>query len=209
MRESRFRSLPPRPAVEILLDGQPVVLPTPAFSSLNQVRRHLELIALRQNRILARLRVDGIDLNLQSGEWEDSPFQSVQATTLTFRELYHKLLTTVQGQVSRLHRRVETTADQILINDWEGVKCLVRELLLEVRSPLVILSFLPELGGVALEAQSAKRPTLTEQMAQLTEIWQHLERCKATQDGGAVFDVLTQKLSPWLRQLNDFLNILA
>jgi hypothetical protein len=208
MQQRHVRRLGAKPPIEILMDGQPVALPPQALSSLNSVRRHLELLALRQDRILAALRVDGQDLDLQHGDLDCPEFRNVHASTLTFKAICHKLVATLREQVGRLHLRVETTADQVLINDWAGATCLVRDLLLEVRYPLVLLTLLPQLDGISLDKARRNQRALTDHLARLMAIWQQVDECKMTQNTWRLADVLTQQLGSWLRQLDEYLNLL-
>jgi hypothetical protein len=61
------------PAVQVLLDGQPVALPGKALKKLSSVRAQLEQLAMRKDRILTALWVDGIAVNLQQSSVESPP----------------------------------------------------------------------------------------------------------------------------------------
>jgi hypothetical protein len=195
--------------VKVILDGQPVDLPRRALSSLVAVSRQLELMASRRERFLSSLQVDGVPVNWRVGVVESGAFCHVQATTVSVADLSRQLASAACGAIAHALERVNDTVALVMINQWPAVVHLVKDLLIEVRTPLILIGFLYELGGIDLEKITLDQETLGDHLNHLTEIWDALEACEAQEDNWILSDLLEQRLARWLGRLSSFLEAVA
>jgi hypothetical protein len=194
-----------QPSVQVLLDGEPVALSGETLESLAAVRAQLEMIALRQDRVLADLLVDGIAVSLpHAAAWSKS-FRKVQANTITFSELGKHMAETAARQVTELQGRVEDISTVVLINEWPNVQLLLQEMEFELRTMLIVISFLHELCGPVLAGIRLEGQSLTDHLDKLGMIRSRLLAAQQTRDEFAISNTLELRLAPWLYQLGKFL----
>src|SRR5260221_14771673 len=72
--------------LEVMLDGQPVVLPAQR-RSLAAIRSYLETLALEQQRLLFSFRVDGARVNLSAMLPTHSQFAKIEAETIDLTQV--------------------------------------------------------------------------------------------------------------------------
>jgi hypothetical protein len=197
--------LPPQPQVQVFLDGQRIELPGRTLESLAAVRAQLELIALRQDRVLAALAVDGVIIPAPQAVPLDKNFRQVQAQTISFQELGQHMAAVACKQVQALQARVEAAAALVLINEWPGAQRLASELEAGLRAMLILISFMHELCGNQLAELTLDRRPLAHHLERLGHIRHRWEVSEAQQDLFALSDVLVQYLAPWLQRLGQYL----
>lgn len=169
-----FRPLPstlkPFPAT-ISLDGEMVALLPWERSSLRNVRRALETLALRRQRVLVAFNVDGKAMSLHSSLEEIGEYKIVAARTAGIDFLGVELLTSARRQTQELIDRVRQISLLVLINNAKAGKELWLDLQPDLREPLLTLSFLPEISQISPEGVPALTPSLialTEELAGLS-----------------------------------------
>ncbi len=176
-----------------------------SLESLAAVRAQLEMIALRQDRVLADLLVDGIAVSLPHAATWSKSFSKVQANTITFSELGKHMAETASHQVMELHKRVEDTSTLVLINEWPNVQLLMQEMEFELRTLLIVISFLHELCGAVLSEVRLDDQSMTDHLDRLGMIRSRLLAAQQARDEFALSNVLELRLAPWLYQLSRFL----
>ena len=117
------------PKLKVVLDGQIVSLPHEVDASLVSIRAYLEFLALSRRRVLHSFMVDGRDAE-RAGVAADDPggdISTVQANTITFEELSHRLVETAGRQVNYLVREMSEAVVKVLINDHASLVTFWRE----------------------------------------------------------------------------------
>ena len=195
---------PPEPPLlasppEVTLDGAAIVLPAAAFFFLGAIRAHLEAVALKRQRVLCALSVDGVPLNLSRGLPRVARFQRVTGETLGFEQLSRQLAWATHEQIVLLRTRVEATALRMVINEGAQAQRLWWELMPDLKAPLLTLIFLPEICG----DQASK--ILVEPLAGIIVDLNHvLDEINAACYHGDVLELsatLELQLLPWLDRL--------
>ncbi len=191
---------------KILLDGKKVEIPANAMHSLAEVRAHLELLALRQDRVLASLTVDGQPISLTQVSGVKEGFSLVQAFSIGFAELAESVASTTRLQVCELKSKVDSAVTLVLINPWGPVHQQLKQLEGELRTLLVVLHFLQELTGSPMTNILFGNRTLLEHLSEFLAIINCLDQAETQQNVITLSDVLENKLSPWLQTLIGYLS---
>ncbi len=194
-----------RPAIQVLLDGQLVRLPGRVLKSLAAVRAQLELMALRQERVLAALSVDGEAVSLPLAAAWSKDFRQVQAQTVSLVDLGRHMAAIARKQVDGLEARADSAAAVVLINEWASVSPLLDEFDADLQSVLLVISFLHELCGRRLAEMQLGGRNFPGHLDRLSAIRVALERARRRHDLWAISDILNQQLAVWLRGLGRYL----
>src|SRR4051812_23960769 len=102
--------------VQVTLDGQPLDFPSPHARSLQAIRAHLETVALKRQRILYSLTVNGAPVSLADSISPFKTFHKIVGRTIGFSQLGFQLIEVASDQVNALHERVEHLSLQVMIN---------------------------------------------------------------------------------------------
>jgi hypothetical protein len=192
---------PAIPRVQITLDGQPVALGGKQSRSLQSIRSHLERVALKRQRVLFSLTINGAPVSLAESLSPFKTFHKIAARTIGFDQLGYQLVAVAADQVNSLHERIERLALQVMINDWPKAEALWWQLMPEVKDPLLTLSFVPPSvemlpHGEEIGAKALKRFTLD-----LVKILEDIEDILTRKELLELSDALENQLLPWLRGL--------
>jgi hypothetical protein len=185
----------------ISLDGKPIEVMPNALESLASIRAQLELMALRQDRVLSGLSVDGIEVSLlHPPDWA-SPFHTIAGRTISLHDYSQQLLLRVLQQVDQVCHRTEELVLLVLINEWPAMDWLWRTLQSDIQAPMVKLGLLQEF--LNLQPQSADTPAnqLGLFWREFRATWHRLDEVYLRQDKLALSDALEQDLLPWLNNL--------
>ena len=191
---------------KILLDGKKVEIPANSMQSLAEVRAHLELLALRQDRVLASLTVDGEPISLSQVSCVKGGFSLVQAFSIGFSELAESVASTTRLQVCELKSKVDNAVTLVLINPWGPALKYLTQVEAELRTLLVVLHFLQELTGSPMMNIQFGNRTLLEHLSEFLSIINCIDQAEIQQDVITLSDVLENKLSPWLQTLIGYLS---
>jgi len=162
-------------AAQVMLDGELVALPLHDRKSLRTIRQALESEALKRERVLVSLLVDGVPVSLQSVPAEVADFRFVAGRTVSIDFLGLELLVAARRQVMDLIERARLSALQVLINPPAGGRRLWQKLRLDLREPLLTLSFLPEIGQVSSAGIPVLVPSLISLVDELNSLGSHME----------------------------------
>jgi len=192
---------PAIPRVQITLDGQPVALGGKQSRSLQSIRSHLERVALKRQRVLFSLTINGAPVSLAESLSPFKTFHKIAARTIGFDQLGYQLVAVAADQVNSLHERIERLALQIMINDWPKAEALWWQLMPEIKDPLLTLSFVPPSvemlpHGEEIGTKALKRFTLD-----LVKILEEIEDILTRKELLELSDALENQLLPWLRGL--------
>jgi hypothetical protein len=190
-----------RPLVRVTLDGKAVHLAAPALGSLSSIRAQLELIALRQERVLTALRVDGVAVSLTHPNSSFQEIRAVEAVTISLTDYSRILLRRVQDHIHAMRRRLDAMVLLVMINEWPVIDWLWRGLQADFQVPLIKLGYLQEFYSSQSNCSPQALSNLRSHCQQSRAIWQRLGDVYALQDKLALSDALELDLLPWLMSL--------
>lgn len=190
---------PAVPRVQVTLDGHPIELSAHQGRSLQAIRALLETAALKRNRVLFSLIVNGVPVSLGESMSPFKTFHKVVARTVGFNQLSFQLVSVAAEQVNALHEKVEQLVLQVMINDWARAEELWWEAMPQLKDPLLTLSFVPPQikclpHGEEIGPEAQKRFT-----QDLVRILEEIERIMGRQDLLEFSNALENQLLPWLR----------
>jgi hypothetical protein len=200
-----FESLPDG-AVEVKLDGIPLEIPADRHS-LGGICSYLESIALRQQRILCALAVDGQPINLTQPPDDTRSFASIEAETMGLNEVPVQLIRAALQQTIAVRERVQSAVELVLINDRERARELWWNLSLALKEPLLTLSLLPEGAYGVTEGQASFAQLRKWQLQQLGAVIQDVSAACEWNNALVLSDILEVRVLPWLDKLLASLNL--
>jgi hypothetical protein len=192
---------PAVPKVLITLDGQPVVLSSKQGRSLHAIRCHLERVALKRQRVLFSLTINGTPVSLGESLSPFKTFHKIAARTIGFDQLGFQLVAVAAEQVNALHERVERLALQVMINDWSKAEKLWWDLMPELKDPLLTLSFVPPSAELLPHGQEIGAKALKRFTNDLVKIFEDIDEILTRKELLELSDALENRLLPWLRGL--------
>lgn len=189
----------------ITLDGKPIDFMSDALESLTSIRAQLERIALRQERVLCGLSVDGVEISLlHPPEWP-SPCQTIAGRTISLQDYSQQLLLRILQQIHQVCHRTEELVLLVLINEWPAIEWLWRTLQSDIQAPMVKLGLLQEFINLRIQTTSIPANQLTVFWREFRSIWHRLETVYSQQDKFVLSDALEQDLLPWLNNVRSCL----
>jgi hypothetical protein len=192
---------PAIPRVQITLDGQPLALQGKQGRSLNAIRAHLERVALKRNRVLFSLTVNGTPVGVGDSLVNFKSFHKINARTISFGQLGYQLVAVAADQVNTLHERVERLALQVMINSWAKAEQLWWDLMPELKDPLLTLSFVPPSVETLPHGEEIGAKALKRFSHDLVKILEDIEEILVRKELLELSDALENELLPWLRGL--------
>ncbi|MGZ5544894.1 MAG: hypothetical protein ACXWIU_09475 [Limisphaerales bacterium] len=192
---------PAIPKLQITLDGQPVALSVKQGRSLHAIRAHLEQVALKRQRVLFSLTINGTPVSLGEPLSPFKTFHKIAARTIGFDQLGFQLVAVAADQVNTLHERVERLTLQVMINEWPKAEALWWELMPELKDPLLTLSFVPQNVEVLPNGEEISPKALKRFTVDLVKILEQIEEILTRKELLELSDALENRLLPWLRGL--------
>jgi hypothetical protein len=192
--------------LEVKLDGATVVLPAER-RSFDSILAYLDSLALRRQRILCWLCVDGEAVNLTQGARRLASFSQIEAESMGPAEVPHQLIKGALQQTIAVRAKVQSAVELVLINNCARSRELWWSLSVSLKEPLLTLSLLPETicgpeNGRASMAQLRKW-----QLQQLGGVIQAVDAACASDNSIEVADALEKRVLPWLDKLQDSLHM--
>jgi hypothetical protein len=199
-----FDSLPGE--LEVKLDGVAIEMPSERRSFI-AILSYLECLALRHQRLLCWLSVDGEPVNLAQPGTPLDEFVRVEAETMSLNEVPVQLIRGALHQTTALRARLQSTLELVLINDGAFGRELWWNVSTALKEPLLTLSLLPDTicgpdNGRASLAQLRKW-----QLQQLGCVIQEVDEASRSEDPAALSDALEQRALPWLDKLQQSLEL--
>ncbi len=199
----KYDSLP-HSGIDVKLDGLSVEIP-PERHSLSGICAYLESMALRRQRILCSLIVDGEPLDLTQPSGRIKTFSSVEAETMGLSDVPVQLVKAALQQTIFVRDHVQAAVELVLINEVQSAKELWWELALALKEPLLTLSLLPEGICGPAEGQASLMQLRKWQLQQLGSVIEDVNKVCECDNPLLLSDVLEIRVLPWLQNLQDFL----
>lgn len=200
-----FDSLP-HSGIDVKLDGLTVEIP-PERHSLSGICAYLESMALRRQRILCSLVVDGEPLDLTQPSNRVKTFSNIEAETMGLNDVPVQLIKAALQQTIFVREHVQAAVELVLINEGQSAKELWWELSLALKEPLLTLSLLPEGICGHSEGQASLMQLRKWQLQQLGSVIEDVNKVCECDNPLLLSDVLEIRVLPWLENLQDFLTL--
>jgi len=196
-----MQNTPTPEALQVILDGQPVTLPS-GRKSLNAIRSYLETLALERQRILCSLNVDGEPAKSSRPEQENFAFSRVEAETLDLTEMPLQMLGKAMQQTAEARSLVTTAVSLVLINDGPISRELWWEMVRRLKEPLLTLSLLPETACPPAQGSASMMQLRKWQLQQLAVVIKDVDEACWQPDVAALSNALENRVMPWLDGLH-------
>ena len=190
----------PHSAIDVKLDGHSVEVP-PERHSLGGICAYLEAMALRQERILCSLFVDGEPVNLTQPPSSVKSFASIEAETMGLNEVPVQLIRAALQQTIFVREHVQSAVEMVLINEGQQAQELWWNLSLALKEPLLTLSLLPEGICGPANGQASLMQLRKWQLQQLGEIIHDVNNASEWENATMLSDALEVRVLPWLEKL--------
>lgn len=190
--------------IEVKLDGVPVVIP-PERCSFTGIRSYLESLALRRQRILCSLCVDGEPVNLTQPPGCSKEFAQVEAETMDLNEVPFQLLKAALQQTAAVRARLQAAVELVLINDGHRARELWWGLSTALKEPLLTLSLLPDNICGPDNGRASLMQLRKWQLEQLGGVIKEVDEACYTENTAVLAEALEQRALPWLEKLHEFL----
>ncbi len=196
----------PHDAADVKLDGQAVEIPSER-RSFSGVCAYLEAMALRQQRILCSLVVDGESINLTQPPAFVKSFTNIEAETMGLTEVSVQLIKAALQQTLFVREQVQSAVELVLINEGSRARELWWNLSLALKEPLLTLSLLPEGICGPNHGQASLMQLRKWQLQQLGVVIQDVNNACEWDNPAVLSDALEIRVLPWLDKLRDSLEL--
>jgi hypothetical protein len=190
----------------VKLDGATIAVPGER-RSFEAIRAYLESIALRQQRLVCWLCVDGEQVNLTQPRIGREPFACVEAETMALSDVPLQLIKAALHQTETVRERILRAVERVLINDTRRARELWWALSTALKEPLLTLSLLPE----TLCGPENGRATLAQlrrwQLEQLGWVIADVDEAAHSNDPAVLSGALETRVLPWLDSLQASLQL--
>ena len=188
------------------LDGLLVEVPAER-RSFAAIRSFLESLALKQQRILCALSVDGEPVNLIEPRQTAKTISSIEGETMSLSEVPTQLISAALQQTQNVRAQVQSAVELVLINNSRQARELWWELATALKEPLLTLTLIPETFYTA-PAGTASIPQLRKwQLEQLGMVIQDVDDSCDAEDSTVLSDALEKRALPWLDKLQASLKL--
>jgi hypothetical protein len=192
--------------IEVKLDGSVVELPAER-RSFAAIRSYLESLALKQQRILCSLSVDGEPAALIEPRRSSKPFSVVEGETMSLSEVPAQLIGAALEQTGKARAQVQSAVELVLINSNDRAREIWWDIATALKEPLLTLTLLPD-KACPTPAGSASIAQLRRwQLEQLGGIIQDVDDSCDAEDTMLLSDTLEKRALPWLDKLHDSLKL--
>ena len=192
--------------VEVKLDGLAVDVPVQR-RSFAAIRSYLESFALKQQRILCALNVDGEPVNLLEPRRSAKPFARVEGETMSLDQVPAQLISAALHQTAHVRNQVQSAVELVLINDAHRARELWWSLALALKEPLLTLSLLPENFFSPAKGSAPLSQLRAWQLEQLGGVIQQVDESCDAEDPAVLSDTLEKCALPWLDNLHASLKL--
>ena len=186
--------------VEVRLDGHTINVPA-GRRSFAAIRSYLESYALKYQRVLCALCVDGQPVNLLEPRRSSKPFHTIEGETMSLSQLPAQLINAALEQTINVRAQVQSAVDLMLINDAHRARELWWGLSLSLKEPLLTLSLLPEKFFNPANGSAPLSQLRLWQLEQLGCVIQEVDDSCDAEDPTVLSDALEKRALPWLDNL--------
>jgi len=192
--------------VAVRLDGLAVGVP-PERRTFAAIRSYLESLALKNQRILCALTVDGDPVNLVEPRRSSKPFASIEGETMSLSQVPAQLISAALQQTVTVRSQVQSAVELVLINDGVRARELWWNLAITLKEPLLTLSLLPENIYIPASGSASPRQLHQWQLEQLGNVIRDVDNSCDAEDPAALSDALEKRALPWLDKLHASLKL--
>ena len=192
--------------LQVMLDGQPVVLPAQR-RSLAAIRSYLETLAMEQQRILFSFRVDGARINLSAMLPTQKRFARIEAETIDLAHVPLQLIKTALVQTTEARDQVMSAVTVVLINETGWAREHWWNLVRLLKQPFLTLSLMPEGAYKSNEGGASLMQLRNWQLQQLAAILKDVDEACWSDDSAALSNALEYRVLPWLHGLESSLEL--
>lgn len=192
--------------VEVKLDGVLVELPAER-RSFAAIRSYLESLALKQQRILCSIIVDGESVALIEPRRSSKPFFVIEGETMSLNEVPAQLIGAALQQTEKARAQVQSAVELVLINDNDRSREIWWDIATALKEPLLTLTLLPDTACPTLGGSAPFMQLRRWQLEQLGRIIQDVDEACDAQDSMLLSDALEKRALPWLDKLRDSLKL--
>ncbi len=192
--------------IEVTLDGLPVELPSECFS-LNAIRCFLEMLALKEQRVLHSLSVDGVPVNPALPMVHPGNFFRIEAESLDLEDTSVLLLETALKQVSHTRECIEAAVTLVLINDIRTAREIWWNLAGQLKEPVLTLSLLPDNSCGPTNGRASLSQLRKWQLQQIAIIIRDVDEACHLEDIIPLSNALENRVLPWLQKLTELINL--
>lgn len=196
----------PHSAVVVKLDGRSVQIPAER-RSVSSICAYLESMALRQERMLCSVVVDGGPINLTQPPNRAKSFTSIEAETMGLREVPLQLIKAALQQTLFVRQQVQSAVGVVLINESKRAREIWWNLSLILKEPLLTLSLVPEAVYVTSYGQASLLQMRKWQLQQLGAVIQDVNNACEWDNPTMLSDALELRVLPWLDKLKTSLEL--
>lgn len=190
----------PHSAVYVKLDGRPVQIPAER-RSIGGICAYLEALALRQQRILCAVTVDGGPINLTRPPADAKSFSNIEAETMGLGEVPVQLIKAALQQTLFVRQQVQSAVGLVLINEGKCAREMWWNLSLVLKEPLLTLSLVPEGVYNSNCGQASVTQMRAWQLQQLYAVIQDVNNACEWDNPTMLSDALELRVLPWLDKL--------
>jgi len=169
------------------------------------VRRRLDQLAQRKERILIGLSIDAVAIPALPLPTQASAVAEAPSGLAGDPPVVADLVWRVRRCLPRLRERTEELALLATINEWPMVERLWRRLLPDLKAVVANLGLLQECPTAAGVPAAARTVGLLEHLERLSAILVQLSHGLARENALELSDLLDQRLAPWLGELERLL----
>jgi len=129
----------------VLLDGAVLAVPAEHLRSLAALLSHLELTALRRQRVLATLSIDDVPVQISDSLPGPGRWSEIKATSISFGHLSRRLIDSAAANLNVLRDEVEQAVLSVMINEPRSLQRVWRRWHPDVRNTLAVFNLLRQL----------------------------------------------------------------
>jgi len=192
--------------LQVVLDGQPVVVPAQR-RSLAAIRSYLATLAMEQQRILFSFRVDGARVNLAAMLPTQTRFAKIEAQTVALDQVPLQLIKTAMLQNAEARAQVLAAVTLFLINDSAWAREHWWNLVRVLNQPMLTLSLIPESAYHSKTGGAPLMQLRKWQLQQLAAILKDVDDACWSQELVTLSNALENRVLPWLHGLQTSLEL--
>jgi hypothetical protein len=202
--------------LRVTLDGQAIELPGWLAHCLPAIQAYLEGIAVKNERVLWALEVNGCKVQLGDTGTPLIPFSRIHANTIPFEELSRHLIRAGRAKLKQLQDSMEEAALVVLINEAPVARRFWNIWKSQLEEPLFSLRVLHELNGSRIHPIAGAGiieqyiDTLESVIEQVEQLLPTDRRKRKNPNILAFSQFLDDALIPWLGRVDeDFIELEA
>lgn len=186
----------------VKLDGRVLPLPPEALQSMGTLIASVERLALKRQRVLSLIRVDGRTLPFPGAVKELNTLQTIDVISVSFEQRSREILDQLLRRLEALEEQLVDTALVVMINPLPAVLGVWANFVAQLRSILLEVGLLEELCRVSLAGVFLGGKSVADHLNEIGSIQAAAELLLKNEDGIPAFsDLLEHEMAAWVRML--------